>query len=404
MKHVIIVGGGIGGLSTALALLRRGFRVTVCERAPAFQEIGAGLHISPNGTSGLIDLGLGSAMKRLAFVPVGKEFRLWNTGETWPGLDFGMNAELLYGSPYYFLHRADLHEIIYKSIIEIDPECVLLNKQYVRHEDDGNAVSVFSSDGGVIKGDVLVGADGVHSMVRSALFGADKPVFSGCVAWRMVMPKEDLRVPVRPVSSNWLGPGAHFVHYFLRGGDLLNVVGVVERDDWQVESWSTQGSQEEMLADFEGWAHDVRAIIESGAKHPHKWALMLRSPLREWVSGRATLLGDAAHPTMPTMSQGANMAIEDGVLFARALGDFDDTELALRTFEAARVHRTAKLVEQANANVKSFHSEELRDPDRKTFFMESVFSSSKMKERFDWVYQYNPATTPLPDVRTRSAS
>jgi salicylate hydroxylase len=192
-------------------------------------------------------------------------------------------------------------------------------------------------------GELLVGADGIKSVVRKGLFGPEQPRFTGCVAWRGVVPAEVLRdADVRPVATHWMGPRSHVVTYYLRGGRLVNVVAVVEKTGWEVESWTERGDKEELLADFDGWHPTVRAVIEAiDPEACFKWALFDRDPLPRWGEGRITLLGDACHPTLPFLAQGACMAIEDAAVLAECVDGADDVPAALRHYEDLRRERTA---------------------------------------------------------------
>jgi 2-polyprenyl-6-methoxyphenol hydroxylase-like FAD-dependent oxidoreductase len=206
----------------------------------------------------------------------------------------------------------------------------------------------------------------VHSRIRRALFGADEPTFSGLIAWRGVIPMAALpRHMARMVGTNWVGPGGHVVHYPLRRGELMNFVGIVERGDWQIESWSTRGSaEEEAASDFAGWHNDVHDLIRN-APALFKWALMVREPMERWTMGPVTLLGDACHPTLPMLAQGAVMAIEDGFILARCLERWpDDIAAALLRYEGARLERTRNMVLGSAANAERFHNRALADPVR----------------------------------------
>src|SRR3954470_17332560 len=197
----------------------------------------------------------------------------------------------------------------------------------------------------------------------------------------------------RNVGVNWVGPGGHVINYQLRRGELLNFVGVVERD-WRVESWSEKGSREECAADFPGWHDDIRAIIRN-IEQPYKWALLGRAPLTRFSHGRATLLGDAAHPTLPMLAQGANMAIEDGMVLARCLNAYDDAETALAHYDAARVERTAKLVQGANDMAKRFHNPALADAAGARAYVDAQWNEATVKQRYDWLFQYDATTVAI---------
>ncbi|MGV3654958.1 MAG: FAD-dependent monooxygenase, partial [Noviherbaspirillum sp.] len=305
--RVLIAGAGIGGLTAALALQKRGYQVTVCEQAAELREVGAGLQLSPNALRALYQLGLEAPLRALASEPDGKEIRLWNSGQTWKLFDLGATSVAKYGYPYYMMYRPDLHQVLADAVRAIDPAAIMLGAQCAGYEQDGEGVKLKLADGRVLEGDILVGADGVHSKIRAQLIGPGKPVFSGCRAWRGVIPMDHLPHHLRRrVGTNWVGPGAHVIHYPLHNGELMNFVGIVERDDWQVESWTQQGTHEECHADFAGWHEDVHELIRHIGV-PFKWALMARDPLQRWSEGRVTLLGDACHPTLPFLAQGAVM-------------------------------------------------------------------------------------------------
>ena len=222
-----------------------------------------------------------------------------------------------------------------------------------------------------------------------------RPKFTGCMAWRGIVPMEKLpRHLARIVGTNWLGPGGHVVHYPLHGGAVMNFVGVVERDDWQVESWSVQGTHADCLADFAGWHEDVQTLIRNIGT-PYKWALMGREPMDQWSQGHVTLLGDACHPTLPFMAQGAVMAIEDGVILARCLDEFGDIATALEHYENARHERTAKVVHGSNANAKRFHSHSLATAQEAEAHLNREFSEAKVQERYDWLFEYDVLTAPI---------
>jgi salicylate hydroxylase len=292
---VIVVGAGIGGLACALALRQRGIDVEVYEQAPKLREIGAGVQLSANGTRVLRALGLEPALDAWAVRPQAKEIRHWKSGRTWKLFDLGVVSEQRYGAPYIFIHRADLHRILADALQVQIRDGIHLNARCVGVEQDADAVTLRLEDGRSARGRLLIGADGVHSAVRASVFGAGRPEFTGCMAWRGVIPRDRLpqgRIP--QAGTNWIGPGRHVVHYPLRRGEVLNFVGVVERGDWLIESWTAQGTRGECLADFAGWHPDVRALIEA-IDVPYKWALMARSAMTRWSEGRVTLLGDACH-------------------------------------------------------------------------------------------------------------
>ena len=393
---VIVVGAGIGGLTCALALLRRGIEVEVYEQAPELREIGAGVQISANGTRVLHALGLERALEAWAVRPQSKEIRHWRSGRTWTLFDLGVVSEQRYGAPYIFIHRGDLHRLLADAVRAQKRDVIHLRARCVGVEQDSGGVTLRLEDGRRVRGRLLIGADGVHSAVRAAVFGAGRPEFTDCMAWRGVIPRERLpggRIPM--AGTNWIGPGRHVVHYPLRRGELLNFVGVVERGDWLIESWTAQGTRGECLADFAGWHGDVRALIEA-VDTPFKWALMGRSAMTRWSEGRVTLLGDACHAALPFLAQGAVMAIEDGCVLARALASCgEDHATAFARYEAARIARTTKVVDGSAANTKRFHNPRLAEDRGADDYIASEFSEQKIEQRYDWLFTYDALTVEI---------
>lgn len=388
-RRVAIVGAGLGGLTAALALRQRGFDVAVYEQAPALGEVGAGLQLSANAVRVLASLGLVEQLTRRASVADGKQVRLWNTGEAWKLFDLGPVSQERYGFPYLLLHRADLHDVLRAALEDEAPGALQLGKRLARFAEHADGVDLTFADGGTASADLLVGADGVHSVVRAQLFGPSDPKFSGCVAWRGVVAAQELPEHLRvPIGSNWIGPHAHVIQYPLRGGELVNFVGIVERDDWEVESWTTPGTTQECAADFAGWHPDVQRII-AAVETPMKWALMLRSTMTTWSSRRVTLLGDACHPTLPFLAQGACMAIEDGVVLARALAAHDSLCDALNRYEEVRIPRTTAVVEGSAANAGRFHNEMLSDPSAASTYVDQEWSEGNVAARYDWLFEYD---------------
>ena len=388
MKKILIAGGGIGGLTAALALLKRGFDVEVYEQAQELKEVGAGLQLSANGNRVLYELGLGDELARLSCEATAKEVRLWSTGDTWKLFDLGAVSVERYGYPYFTVYRPDLLTVLAVAVRAQKPDAIRLGRRCSAFTQDGNGVTL-TTDAGDVRGDALIGADGVHSKIRQALFGADRPEFTGIMAWRGVIPMERLPERMRRlVGTNWVGPGGHIVHYPLRAGQLMNFVGVRERADWQVESWSTAGSIDECRTDFTGWHEDIQLMIRA-IDVPYKWALMHRPPLARWSVGRVSLLGDACHSTLPFLAQGAVMAIEDGFILARALADDDDVAHALARYEAARLVRTTRIVEGANANTKRFHNPELAHVEGARAYVDREWNEERVKERYEWLFTYD---------------
>ncbi len=390
-----IVGGGIGGLTTALALLRKGFDVTVFEQASQLQEVGAGLQISPNGIRVLFGLGLEEGIRSICFEPEGKEIRLWNTGDRWKLFDLGVESQARYGFPYVTVHRNDLHQMLVKAVEAAAPSAIHLDHRFIGVEQGDRTVTLMFDGQPSARFDVVIGADGVHSKMRELLFGAGPAKFTGIVAWRGVIPMERLPERLRrPIGTNWIGPGGHVIHYPIRRGELMNFTSVVERQDWTVESWSSAGSNQEYHDDYPGWHEDVHAYIEA-IPQPFKWALISRPPMKEWVKGRVALLGDACHSTLPFLAQGAVMAIEDACVLARAFEQFDTVEEALDRYQQARIPRTTRAVEGAAANTERFHNPLLADPANAPAYVDAQWAPEKVVERYEWLFRYDPTSVPL---------
>ena len=385
--HVLIAGAGIGGLTAALALLKRGIDVDVYEQAAELKEVGAGVQLSANGTRVLHLLGVADALRALSCEAVGKEVRLWSTGQTWKLFDLGAESIARYGFPYFTVYRPDLLSVLSDAVRREKRDAIHLGMKGTGFTQGSRVKLQFENR--EAEGDALIGADGVHSRIRQALFGPDKPVFTGNIAWRGIAPME--RLPpgmARVVGTNWIGPGGHIVHYPLRGGTLMNFVGIRERSDWQTESWSTGGTTEEVLADFRGWNDDVQALIRNLAM-PYKWALMVREPMPRWSVGRVTLLGDACHSMLPMLAQGAVMAIEDGYILARCLSEDGDVAAALVRYEEARRERTRKVVEGSAANAQRFHNPQLADPVEAKKYVDREWDQSRVAERYEWLFRYD---------------
>lgn len=358
--QIVIAGTGIGGLVLALCLARAGFDVRVLEQATALDEVGAGVQISANGSRVLHHLGLKDQLDAVAFTPQSGEVRHWQTGAVLAERPLGDASVARFGFPYYHLHRADLHRVLADALAARTPKAVHLATQATGFSQTSEGVRVTTQAGDTIAGAVLVGFDGIHSAVRSGLFGPDKPRFTGCVAWRATIPTDRLPAGhVRPVASNWIGKGGHFVHYYLRRGALVNCVGVFERNEWLAESWSSEGDKSDFLADFDLWHDDVKLLIRN-ADTCFRWGLFDRDPMPRWSVGRVTLLGDSCHPMLPFMAQGAVMAIEDGYTLAQCLAAAKgDHAAALRRYEDLRRKRTATVQQMSRDNIAFFHNADI---------------------------------------------
>ena len=358
--RALIAGGGIGGMTAALCLARVGYEATVFEQVPAFGEVGAGIQLSPNASRVLHHLGLAPRLEALASLPECAEFRHWHSGRRIAYAPLGTAAHQAYSSPYYHIHRGDLLRILVEAA-QANPRIALRPDAAVRGVAQNNGqVQLTVREAGaeaVYAGDVLVGADGIHSTVRATMFGADAPTFTGNVAWRALVPAEGLPVGVAPpVAGVWWGPRRHFVHYLVRGGALVNCVCVVEKSGWEREGWLERGERHELKADFAGWHRNIQTLIDCmDAGSLYRWALFDHPPLPCWSDGAATLLGDACHPMLPFMAQGAAAAIEDGAVLATCLGQAGDIPTALKRYEALRRERATAMQRRSRRNGRLFH-------------------------------------------------
>lgn len=394
---IAVVGGGIGGMTAALALLRRGFDVTVFEQAPELMELGAGLQISSNGVKVLYSLGLKEELDKVCFIPDGKEIRLWNTGDTWKLFDLGVESVARYGVSYITIHRNDLHQILIAAVRALKPDAIRLGHKFVGVSQDASGVDLEFEGQPTARFDTVIGADGVHSKMRETLFGAGPAQFTGIAAWRGVIPMELLPEELRrPVGVNWVGPGGHVIHYPIRRGELMNFTSVIERPDLKVESWTQVGSNEEYHSDYPGWHPEVHAYI-SAIPQPFKWALIARPPMERWVEGRVALLGDSCHPSLPFLAQGAVMALEDACILARAFEDMDGLDEALARYQAMRIPRTTKAVQGAFGNVARFHNPALAQLDTAHAFITEQWQPDKVVDRYEWLFRYDATTVSLFD-------
>jgi salicylate hydroxylase len=353
--RVGIVGAGIGGLTAALACRDAGFHVEIFEAAPALEALGAGIQLSANATKVLRALGILDAVAARSVVPEAVHFRDWRTAFLVAHIPLGATSEARYGAPYLHVHRGDLHAVL-TDAARARGIPIRLGAPFASLETDERGVAARFGDGAAFAGDVLIGADGIRSAVRTALFGPEAPRFTGNVAWRGLVPTDRLpRDLIARAATAWLGPRRHFVHYYVSSGAFVNLVGVVESSAWTEESWTTPGSSAELAADFAGWHATLHTLI-GAADHVFKWALYDRDPLSTWTRGRVTLLGDAAHPMLPFLAQGAASAIEDGWILSRLLlEDDEDPGAALAAYERFRKPRTARMQHGARAQGVMFH-------------------------------------------------
>jgi salicylate hydroxylase len=363
MQHRIgIVGAGIGGLVAALALQRRGRRVVVFESSPELGEVGAGLTVTPNATRVFRDLGVEPVLQELGTTPPKQAIKHWRDGRALVEQIRGDATEKKYGAGYYLIHRADLHSALADAVRANDAEALRLGHKLVGLQQDGDVTLEFEN--GVRETvAVAVGADGVRSAMRAALHRPEPPRFTGYIAWRGLVPMERIDPAIlEPKCGVYIGPGHTFNRYVIRRGTIVNCVGFAERSSWTEEGWSIRADLDEIRAEFAGWDPALQTLL--AAMPPEtcfKWGLFDRDPLPRWTVGRATLLGDAAHAMLPFLGQGAAMAVEDGMVLARALADSDDVERALARYEAARYERATFVQLRSREVPKVFHAQNTDD-------------------------------------------
>lgn len=370
--NIGICGGGVGGLSAALALRKAGHAVTVFEQAAHFGRVGADINLTPNVVRALDGLGVGDALRETAARPTFRISRNWDSGAETSRLEMADAAQTRYGAPQLTIHRADL---IAALAAQLPAEALRLGQRPLRVEALDTGVSVSCADGTESRFDALIGADGIHSMVRQALLGDEHPTFTGIVSYRAVVPVERLSGVETGAFVKWWGPSAdrQIVTFPLNRGRDLFVFATTAQADWTHESWTTPGDVQALRAAYADFHPEARAVLEA-CDSVLASALYVRDPLPFWTRGAIALLGDACHPMMPFMAQGAGMAIEDAVVLARVLADVDVTGVAaaLQRYENARLARTARVQIGSRGN-------------------------NWLKEggNADWVYGYDAWTVPL---------
>ena len=341
-KEIAVIGAGLGGMTAALALQRQGLPVRVYEQSDQLGEIGAGITMAPNATKALNSLGLESALAEAATQVRKQGILHYLDGRILVENDRGDEPLRKYGAHYYQLHRADLHKILVDAVLANDSEAVVLNASFESLEQDETGVTMTFKGGQTAFASAVIGCDGIKSKVRSFLFGEEAPRFTGRAAWRGLVPVDsvpDFKIPL--ASAAFIAPDRHFAVYPVRNGSVYNYVAICATDDWADEAWNIRSTPEAILEQFPGWYEQLLYLIRATPRDQcFKWGLFDRDPLDNWAEGRVVLLGDAAHPMLPYMGQGAAMAIEDGVVIGRCFAAYDDPETAIAAFMKARMDRT----------------------------------------------------------------
>ncbi len=376
-QSITLLGAGIAGLACARALALRGAEVTVLEQADAIREVGAGLQISPNGAAVLRALGLGEALDRAGTAATGVRLIDGPTAEPVLSMD-------LRGRDFRLLHRADLIALLLEGARGAGAELRLL--QRIETVDlTGARPRLVTAQGAALTPDLLIGADGLHSHTRAALNGAAAAVFTGQVAWRAVLPEAEAE-DTAALAEVHMGPGRHLVSYPLRGGRQRNIVAVEERSRWAEESWTLRDDPMDLRLAFETFSPRVRGWLDR-VEEVHLWGLFRHPVARHWHGGRAVILGDAAHPTLPFLAQGANMALEDAWVLADCLARHDTPEAAFAAYQQARAARCARIVAASTANARAYHlASPLRDIAHLGLRIGGRIAPQAALRRFEWIY------------------
>ena len=352
-KRIAVIGGGIGGMTAAAALHQRGFEVSIYERAANLGEVGFGLQLGPNAVKVARAIGILDELKSFAVEPSSMVSLTWDTADLrfrnpWDGL-----MERRFGAPYMMAHRPDLHEAL---IGKVPSDAIHLSKSCVGVANTKDGATAIFADGTQIEADVVIGADGIHSAVRKVVFGESTARFTNQICWRAAVPMEDAPSQVGPNRSaelhtkdyiGWIGPTGHVICYPVRGGKYMNIFAGRVSEEWAEESWSVPSSVDEMLEAYAGW-NDALLDMFRKIESCYRWGIYDREPLETWVNGRIGLLGDAAHPMMPTLAQGAAQSMEDGLALARILFEHkDDPGAGLLAYDRERQPRGKKVQLQA---------------------------------------------------------
>ena len=380
--RVAVAGAGVGGLALALALHARGIAVRLVERAAELGEAGAGVQLGPNAVKVLDRLGLGEALRAAAFEPEAAEVRDLASGGLLLRNPLGEAARARWGAPYLQLHRSDLQALLLAALRERGAAELTLGRP-VEAMDDAGALVL--AGGERIAADVAVAADGVRSAAAASLLGDEPPRFTGWTAWRAVVPRERVAAAVPPVAAVWTAPDRHLVHYPVRGGREVNLVAVTRDRARRDEAWTTRGDPAELARRFADAPAPGPQLI-AGVGEVWRWALYDRPPRPRWSRGRATLLGDAAHPMLPFLAQGAAVAVEDAWVLAARLGEGAPPEAALARYEADRRARTARVQAWSRRNARLFH---LPPPAARLLFGAAALAGDPAA-RFDWLYGWEP--------------
>ena len=390
--NIAIVGAGLGGLTAAASLQSFGFKVEVYEQAAMLGEIGAGISLPPNSTRILEHLGLGEALASFGNIPERTIVKHYKTGEVLlnrPRVGYLQK----YGCNYYFTHRADVHDILAELVLKNDPDCVHVDHAVTDVVDQVDRVDINFANGNTASADILIGCDGIHSVVRDRLFNPDPPVFTNQVAYRSLVRWADLEddpcvdlASIRDSAVMTVGPDHWMNLYPARRDDLINCVAMVKASKWEEEGWSNRADISEILHEYADFHAESRAVLGAiPEENSYKWGMFIRKPMTCWSTGRVTLMGDAAHGMLNFLGQGAAMAIEDGMVLARCLADSQDHTEAFARYEAARIERTHEVQVESDA----------RGPRLQTHKPDKYTNKSHRNDEDMGLFYYNAMTVPI---------
>jgi len=389
-RSALVIGAGLSGLTAALALSHAGWRVRICEQAGVLGEVGAGITLSPGACRGLASLGLDADLLAASLPVPDIAFLHYWTGEFLAGAlpdrsELNPRPDPGLDSPRH-IHRADLHDILVRAVRRIDPAAIETGKRLIGLTCDGSSNVARFADGSSREADLLIGADGSRSAVRRSLFDTTAPLFAGQIAFRCLIPARDAAPFMSPGSAAvFIGAARIFNRYLIRHGTLVNVIGIAQSDRWREEGWNTPASTEEFRREFAGFHANVLALIDRAPPLSLiKWGLFVRPPLSDWSAGNVVLLGDAAHPILPFLGLGAALAIEDGIVLARALEAAADPPSALAAFQRARQPRVDDIRAQS---IRQGEIIQAADPDG--------FSVRQSPSQNTALFDYDPCTVPI---------
>lgn len=395
--HVIIAGAGMGGLTLAIALLKKGFDVDIYEQSSELREVGAGLWISANGARVMAALGLTETLQRINLPPKDRLIRYWKTGE---GKSVYHRQASTSKADHTLIQvlRAELQRVLYEAVISIKPDAVHFGARSLGAATVNGRARLLLDDGRHVDGDVVVGCDGAHSRVRQSMFGPAPARYTGALAWRGLAPMRNLKPQHREaLASTWVGPTAHVTTYPVqRDGEMfVSFSAQVDSDTWHTESWSEKGDLADALNDFAGWHQDIIDLFV-GSENLFRWGLFVRDPLESWSKGHVTLVGDACHSMTPYLGMGVNLTMEDAFVLSRCLEqNADNIPEALQRYDRARIDRANRTKAESLNMFGIFHSPDLAESATAWPYIHKHWSEQAVSERYDWLLQYDATSVEI---------